>query len=108
MARLCTLAAGTKQATVRLEKEEGGGKSGVQQIRFVPLGAGYWARLRPAAWMEVGGVECVGIYNRTRSKAEGLARGFGVTACDDAPARLLDTVKPLFVDIVTDVSPMPQ
>lgn len=72
--------------------------------RFALMGAGYWARPQLAAWMELGNATCAGIYNRTRSKAEALAREFGITAWDDDPERLLDTVRPDFVDIVTDVS----
>jgi predicted dehydrogenase len=50
------------------------------------------------------GVQCVAIYNRTRAKAESLARQFGVTAIYDDAAQLLDEVPVDFVDIVTDVS----
>ena len=35
-------------------------------LRFAVFGTGFWARFQLAAWREVGGVECVALYNRTR------------------------------------------
>jgi D-apiose dehydrogenase len=72
-------------------------------LKFAILGTGFWSRFQLAAWHEVGGVECVALYNRTRAKADALARDFGVpTTYDDAEA-LLDREKPDFIDIITDV-----
>ena len=39
-------------------------------LRFAILGTGFWARYQLAAWRELPGVECVALFNRTRSKAE--------------------------------------
>lgn len=72
-------------------------------LRFALLGTGFWSRYQLAAWREVPGAECVALYNRTRAKAEALARDFGVPAVYDDPAALLDRERPDFVDIVTDV-----
>lgn len=67
------------------------------------IGAGFWARYQMAGWLEAGGAQCVGIFNRTRSKAEALARDFGsLPVFDDAEAMLRET-RPDFADIVTDV-----
>ena len=72
-------------------------------LRFAIFGTGFWARFQLAAWREVGGVECVAFYNRTRHKAEALAREFGVPAVYDDAATLLDNETLDFVDIITDV-----
>ena len=45
-----------------------------RSLRVAIFGAGFWARYQIAAWREVGGVKVDAIYNRTRSKAEALAR----------------------------------
>lgn len=72
-------------------------------LRFAIFGTGFWSRFQLAAWRELGGVECVALYNRTRSKAEALAAAFGVPAVYDDPEALLDRERPDFVDIITDV-----
>jgi predicted dehydrogenase len=71
-------------------------------LRFALFGAGFWSRFQLAAWRELEGVDCVAIYNRTRSKAEALAKEFGVGAVYDDPDHLLATEQLDFVDIVTD------
>lgn len=76
-------------------------------LKFVILGTGYWARYQLAAWQELGGVECVGLYNRTRSKAQTLAREFGVSRIYDDPEQLLAETQPDFVDIITSVDAHP-
>ena len=71
------------------------------------IGAGFWARYQLAGWHEaakdMGGVECVGIYNRTRAKAEALARDFGALPVFDDVESMLRETRPDFADIVTDV-----
>lgn len=72
-------------------------------LKFATFGAGFWAQFQLAAWREIGGAECVAIYNRTLSKAEALAQRFGIArAYDDAEA-LLAQEQLDFVDIITDV-----
>jgi predicted dehydrogenase len=73
-------------------------------LRFAILGTGFWARYQLAAWSEVRGARCVALYNRTRAKAETLAREFGVPAVCDSAEDLLRTERPDFVDIITDVN----
>ena len=72
--------------------------------RFAVFGTGFWSRYQLAAWREAGGVECVAVYNRTRSKAEAIAHEFGIAAVYDDPAQLLRQETLDFVDIITDVS----
>jgi len=72
-------------------------------LRFAAFGAGFWAPYQLSAWREVGGVECVAIYNRTRKKAEAIARRFDIPAVFDDPLRLLNEIRPDFVDNITEV-----
>lgn len=72
-------------------------------LRFAVFGAGFWAPFQLQAWREVGGVECVAVYNRTRRKADALAQQFGIPAVYDDAGRLLKEIRPGFVDIVTEI-----
>jgi predicted dehydrogenase len=72
-------------------------------LRFAIFGTGFWARFQLAAWRELGGVECVALYNRTRAKAEALAAEFGIPRAYDDPVALLDQERLDFIDIITDV-----
>ena len=73
------------------------------ELRFAIFGTGFWARYQLAGWRELPGARCVALYNRTRAKAEALAREFGVpTVYNDAEA-LIASEKPDFIDIITDV-----
>jgi predicted dehydrogenase len=73
----------------------------MKNLRFAMFGTGFWARFQLAAWKELEGVECVAIYNRTRSRGEKFARDFGVPAVYDDPDELFRREKLDFVDIVT-------
>lgn len=75
----------------------------MSDLRFALFGAGFWARYQLSAWREVGGARCVAVYNRTRSRAEALAREFGIPAVYDDPEALLDAQALDFADVVTDV-----
>jgi predicted dehydrogenase len=75
----------------------------MSNLRFAIFGAGFWTRYQLAAWRELGGVECVALYNRTRSRAEAMAREFGIPAVYDDPERLLREVRPEFVDNITEI-----
>jgi predicted dehydrogenase len=70
-------------------------------LRFAAFGAGFWAPFQLAGWMELGGVKCVAIYNRTLSKAEEVARHFGIPAVYSDPEELLRRESLDFVDIIT-------
>ncbi|HVO19882.1 MAG TPA: Gfo/Idh/MocA family oxidoreductase [Anaeromyxobacter sp.] len=70
-------------------------------LRFAVFGAGFWTRPQLAAWAEVPGARCVAIYNRTREKAERMARAFDIPAVYGDPLELLRREKLDFVDIIT-------
>ena len=72
-------------------------------LNFAVFGAGFWTRFQLAGWREAGGSRCVAIYNRTRSKAEALARQFDIPRCYDDADALLETEQLDFVDIITGV-----
>jgi predicted dehydrogenase len=72
-------------------------------LRFAVFGAGFWARVQLAAWRELGGVECVAIYNRSRERAEAFARDLGVPAVYDDAEKLLREMEPDFVDNITEI-----
>jgi predicted dehydrogenase len=71
-------------------------------LRFAALGTGFWARFQLSAWREVGGVECVALYNRTRAKAEALAAELGIASVYDDAEELLRREKLDFVEVITD------
>lgn len=75
----------------------------MQPLRFAVLGTGFWANYQIPAWQEIPGVELVAVYNRTRAKAEAIARKFGVPAVYDDAQQLLDSERLDFVDLITDV-----
>ncbi len=75
----------------------------MSNLRFALCGAGFWSRYQLAGWREVGGVDCVAIYNRTRARAEAVAREFGIPAVYDDPEALLRNESLDFIDIVTEV-----
>ena len=76
----------------------------MRTLRFAIFGTGFWSRYQLAGWKELQGVECVALYNRTRSKAEALAAQFGVPAVYDDAEQLLQNEQIDFVDIITDVN----
>jgi len=72
-------------------------------LRFALAGTGFWSRYQLPGWRELPGCECVALYNRTRSKAETLAREFGIPAVYDDYEALLAAEQLDFVDLVTGV-----
>jgi predicted dehydrogenase len=75
----------------------------MSRLRFGVIGCGFWSQYQIAGWREVGGVELVAVYNRTRSKAEAIAARFGVPRVYDDAEAMLDREELDFVDIITDV-----
>ena len=75
----------------------------MKPMRFAIFGAGFWANYQLAAWREFKGLECVAIYNRTRAKADSLAKKFDIPNTYDDPEELLRREKLDFIDIITDV-----
>jgi predicted dehydrogenase len=76
----------------------------MRELSFAIIGTGFWARYQLAAWQELPGVRCVALYNRTVSKAEALAREFGIPSVYGDVEELLRKERVDFVDIITDVS----
>lgn len=74
-------------------------------LRFAVFGAGFWSLYQIPAWFEVGGAQPVAIYNRTRRRAEEVARRFGIPRVYDDPEQLLASERDNldFVDIITSV-----
>jgi D-apiose dehydrogenase len=72
-------------------------------LRFAIIGTGFWSQFQLAAWREIEGVECVALCNRTRARAEELARRFGVSAIYEDSREMLRREKLDFIDIITDV-----
>jgi predicted dehydrogenase len=75
----------------------------MSELRFAVFGAGFWAPFQLAGWNEIGGARCVAVYNRTRGKAEKLAREFHIAAVYSSPEELLDREQLDFIDIITDM-----
>jgi D-apiose dehydrogenase len=75
----------------------------MSKLRFALFGAGFWSQYQLAGWHEIGGVECVAIYNRTASKAEGLAKRFKVPKIYDDAENLIANETLHFIDICTNV-----
>lgn len=75
----------------------------MSELRFAVIGTGFWARYQLAAWRELAGARCVALCNRTRAKAEALAKEFDVPAVYEDADEMLRQEKPNFVDIITDV-----
>ena len=76
----------------------------MEQLRFAVLGTGFWSQFQIGAWSELEGVKLVALYNRTKSKAEVLAKRFGEPSVYDDAANLFAKEKLDFVDIITDVN----
>jgi len=75
----------------------------MQKLRCGMIGAGFWARFQLPGWYETGGVDCVAVYNRTRSRAEWLAARFQIPRVYDDAEEMLRKEQLEFVDIVTGV-----
>lgn len=75
----------------------------MEKLKLAVLGAGFWSQFQIGAWSEIPDVEIVALYNRTRSKAEALARKFQIGHVYDDAAAMFNSEKIDFVDIITDV-----
>lgn len=75
----------------------------MKKLRFAILGTGFWSQFQLGAWQELEGAECVALYNRTKSKAEELAKRFNVPHVYDDAEELMKNEKLDFIDIITDV-----
>lgn len=77
----------------------------MQKLKFAVIGTGFWANYQLPAWFELDGIELVALYNRTRVRADELARRFSVPNVYDDIDELLDAHAGEldFVDVITDV-----
>jgi predicted dehydrogenase len=75
------------------------------ELKFAVWGTGFWARYQVPAWLEAGGVRPVAVYNRTVSKAEQVARRFGIPRVYGDVEELLRNERDGldFIDIITAV-----
>lgn len=71
-------------------------------LKFAVLGTGFWSNFQIPAWFEVGGVELVALYNRTRSKAEVAAAKYQVPRVYGDAEELLRNEQLDFIDIITE------
>jgi predicted dehydrogenase len=73
------------------------------KLKCAVFGTGFWSLYQIPAWLEVGGVEIVAAYNRTRARAEAVASRFGIPRVYDDPEALLRNERLDFIDIITEV-----
>ncbi|NJM17125.1 MAG: Gfo/Idh/MocA family oxidoreductase, partial [Bacteroidales bacterium] len=71
--------------------------------KFAIFGCGFWSQFQLGGWQELQDNQCVALYNRTRSKAEALAKRFNIPKVYSDPEALLKKEDIDFIDIVTDV-----
>ena len=69
-------------------------------LRFAVFGTGWWSNYQIPAWFEVGGVELVALYNRTVSRADKVARHYGIPHVYGDPEELFRNERLDFVDLI--------
>lgn len=74
-----------------------------RKLRFAVIGTGFWSTLQIPAWYEVGGVELVAIYNRTKEKAEEIAKDYQTAKVYNTAEEMFENEELDFVDIITEV-----
>ncbi|MCL4506624.1 MAG: hypothetical protein M1434_00145 [Chloroflexi bacterium] len=70
-------------------------------LKFALFGAGFWSNFQLPAWLEVGGVQSMAVYNRTRSKAEQFARQYHISRVYDDPS-----IAPCNAEVVQTLLPL--
>lgn len=75
----------------------------MRKLKFAILGCGFWSQFQLGGWKELKDAECVALYNRTLSKADDLARRFGVPRTYDDAEEMIKNEELDFIDIITDV-----
>ena len=75
----------------------------MKPLRFAVIGTGFWSHYQIAAWNELEGVELVAAYNRTRDKADAIAKKFGIPVVYTSLDELLANESVDFVDIISSV-----
>lgn len=69
--------------------------------RIAVIGAGFFSQFHLEGWVNIPGVEVVGVCDLDIDKARALAYRFGVTQIFDSLSSLLDATSPDLIDIVT-------
>ena len=80
----------------------------MEKLKFAVLGCGFWSQFQLGGWKELSGAECMALYNRSKSKADDLARRFGVPHTYDDAGEMMEKEELDFVDIITDVDTHPK
>src|SRR5512146_1003161 len=77
----------------------------MSDLKFAIFGTGFWSLFQIPAWLEVGGARPEAAYNRTLSRAEGVAKRFGIPRVYGGAEELLrnECENLDFVDIITAV-----
>lgn len=79
----------------------------MKKIRIGIIGAGWAARQHLGVIRALDGMEAAGIVSRTRTKAEALAREFGIPVCADDLAGLVRTARPDGLMVLVSADQMP-
>jgi D-apiose dehydrogenase len=77
----------------------------MSDLKFAVFGTGFWSLYQIPGWLEVGGVQPVAAYNRTKSRAEAVASQFQIPRVYEDPEALLQAERDNldFIDIITAV-----
>jgi predicted dehydrogenase len=70
-------------------------------LRIAVIGCGFWSRFQIPAWHEVEAVDCVAVCDVNSERCRALAARFNIRENYDDPVKLLDSVRPDAIDIVT-------
>ena len=70
-------------------------------LRVATAGAGYFSQYHHEAWTRMDGVDLVGVHDRDTEKADRIARTCGNIPVFDDFQRMIETVRPDLVDIIT-------
>jgi D-apiose dehydrogenase len=70
-------------------------------LRVAIFGCGFWSRFQIPAWHEIEGVSCVAVCDLDPEKSRATADRFNIPENYTDPAKLLTTVRPDAIDIVT-------
>jgi D-apiose dehydrogenase len=77
-------------------------------LRIAIVGCGFWSRFQIPAWHEVEAVKCIAVCDVNSERCRALAARFNIPENYDDPVKLLDSVKPDAIDIVTSPETHPQ
>jgi D-apiose dehydrogenase len=73
-------------------------------IKIAICGTGFWSNYQIPGWLEIPGIEITALYNRTVSRAEEVAKRFGIARVYGNIDELLERETIDALDIITDVN----